>query len=171
MTLPTETYAYEIFELLVGERGANGYPLTVTQSPAGEANGLCRLNPRGNAAEDGELLDALAIVEAGDTDIDFLSELGAYLFSELLLDEVAALYHSSLNMVRAEGKRLHVRLRIEPPELSTLPWEYLFDAEEDAFLATTPETALVRYVPMRFAGAPHHRQSTTARPCGDRNAA
>lgn len=74
-TLNTQTY--EIFELLVGARGPTGYPLTVTQSPAGEANAICRLAP-----EDAEFQDALGAVETGDCDAAFLAELGDYLFSD-----------------------------------------------------------------------------------------
>ncbi|MEZ4869925.1 MAG: CHAT domain-containing protein [Caldilineaceae bacterium] len=149
MATPTDSHAYEIFELLVGERRGDGYPLTVTQSPAGEANGLCRLDPR-----DGELLDTLGVVESNDTDADFLAGLGDYLFNELFVGEIGALYRSSLNMVRAQERRLRVQLRIEPPELAALPWEYLYDAAEDAFLAISPETALVRFVPMRLPVRP-----------------
>ncbi|MEZ4712466.1 MAG: hypothetical protein R3A44_35085 [Caldilineaceae bacterium] len=36
---------YQTFELLVGARAPAGYPVTVTQSPAGEATAHCRLDP------------------------------------------------------------------------------------------------------------------------------
>ncbi|MCH9662200.1 MAG: CHAT domain-containing protein [Gammaproteobacteria bacterium] len=121
----------------------------MTQSPAGEATAHGQLDPH-----DGELLDTLDAVAAGNTDADFLVGLGDYLFGELFVGEIATLYRSSLNMARAQERRLRVQLRIEPPELSALPWEYLYDAAEDAFLATSPETALVRFVSLRLPVRP-----------------
>jgi len=40
-----------------------------------------------------------------------------------------------------------------------LPWEYLYDPQEDCFLAISPETPLVRYVPM-----PHSSRPTAVSP-------
>ena len=42
---PAGQQDYQTFELLVGARAADGYPVTITQAPAGEAGGACRLDP------------------------------------------------------------------------------------------------------------------------------
>lgn len=139
------TGEYETFELLVSEKDAAGYRVTIIEAPAGEANAICRLDPA-----DAEFQDVLLLLEDDNVDAAFLAEFGGYLFDELFGGDIAALYRASLSMVRGQEKRLRVRLRLEPPELAALPWEYLYDPQEDSFLATSPETALVRYIPMRL---------------------
>lgn len=139
---------YETFELLVGAKTPSGYPVTIIDSPAGDGEALCVLE------NDWELQNALQALEYGEADDGFLVELGSFLFDELFVGEVATLYHTSLGMVRSQGKRLRVRLRLTPPELAALPWEYLYDLQEDAFLAISLETALVRYVPVRLPVRP-----------------
>jgi ATP/maltotriose-dependent transcriptional regulator MalT len=145
---------YETFELLVGTRTATGYPLTITQSAAGEASSLCTLDP----ARD-DLQADLQRIETGDTTDRLLPEFGRRLFDALFPDPIAAVYRSSLGLAWGQGKGLRVRLRLEAPELAVLPWEYLYDGEEDCFLAVSPNTPLVRYVPM-----PHPNRPTSARP-------
>jgi hypothetical protein len=41
-----------------------------------------------------------------------------------------------------------LRLILEPPELSALPWEFLFDADTNTFLGNSIQTILSRYVPV-----------------------
>jgi ATP/maltotriose-dependent transcriptional regulator MalT len=135
----------EVFELLVGAHTADGYLLTVVTAPAGDGRAVCRLDPLAF-----ELQDTLSALQEGGVDAELLVQLGSFLFEELFPGEVAALYRASLSMVRAQQKQLQVRLRIEPAELAALPWEYLYDAHEEAFLALSPETALVRYIPLRL---------------------
>lgn len=148
MTSARDETAYLPFELLIGALTANGYPVTVVDSPAGDGEARCILRV------DAELQDALAVVEAGGCDQTFLIELGTFFFGSLFTGDVATLYHTSLGMARAQAKRLRIRLRMTPPELAALPWEYLYDGKEDAFLATSPETALVRYVPISLPVRP-----------------
>lgn len=143
------THEYETFELLVGPANGDGYPVTVVESPAGEATGLLRLDP-----QDGELEDALALIENRDVDGATLAEIGNYLFEELLEGPVGELYRSSLAMVRDRQSRLRLRLRLEAPELAALPWEYLHDPVEDQFPAVSGETALLRFIPLRLPARP-----------------
>jgi len=140
---------YETLELLVGQKNQQGYPITLVQSPSGDASATSLLEP-----QDPEFHDALQSLEMGDTDHDFLIELGSYLFSELFVGDIATRYRESLSAVRTQNKGLRVRLRIEPQELAPLPWEYLYDQEEDSFLAIAQETALVRYLPARISARP-----------------
>jgi hypothetical protein len=58
---------------------------------------------------------------------------------------VRDLYQRSLGMVEARGLCLRLRLRISPPELAALPWEYTYDEGTGDFLAFNPRTVLVRY--------------------------
>jgi formylglycine-generating enzyme required for sulfatase activity len=134
---------YETFELLVGPRAGDGYPVTVIQSPGGEASGVCSLDP---AADD--LQAALNRIEFYDADERLLAAFGHRLFDALFPDPIARLFRAGLGMARGRGKGLRVRLHLESPQLAALPWEYLRDPQEECFLAISPETPLVRYVSM-----------------------
>ncbi|MEZ4712467.1 MAG: CHAT domain-containing protein [Caldilineaceae bacterium] len=93
-------------------------------------------------------------MRAQNTDFAFLSQVGAFLFDELFVGAIGTLYRTSLGIVRSQGQRLRIRLRMEPPELASLPWELLFDPQEEAALALAGETALVRHVPLRLPVRP-----------------
>jgi hypothetical protein len=134
---------YETFELLVSARTGDGYPVVITSSPAGEASGFCYLDP---SADDHQV--TLQGIESGAIDDRGLAEFGCCLFNAILPGPIAAVYRASLGRARAQGRGLRFRLRVEAPELAALPWEYLCDGEEDCFLALSPETPLVRHVPM-----------------------
>lgn len=154
MALLSASNPFADFELLVSSRSLDGYEVTVMQSPAGDARALCQLDPANEA------LQALIanLVNPDATEATFL-QLGDLLFTALFTGDIATLYRASLGMVRAQGKQLRIRLTFEPPELATLPWEFLHDAQEDTFLAISAETPLVRYVPLPM---PSH--STIATP-------
>jgi hypothetical protein len=134
---------YETLELLVSARTGEGYPVVITSSPAGEASGFCFLDP---SADDYQI--DMQGIGPGGSDDRMLVEFGCCLFNALFPGPIAAVYRASLGRARAEGRGLRVRLRVEAPELAALPWEYLCDGEEDRFLALSPETPLVRHVPM-----------------------
>jgi formylglycine-generating enzyme required for sulfatase activity len=149
VTPASTPHAYEAFDLLIGSGTIEGYSITITRAPAGDASGLCRLDPASS-----NLQAAWLRLETGDADETFLTDLGRFLFDTLFTEDIAAAYRSSLGLARGQNKGLRVRLRFEPPELAALPWEYVFDPDEDRFLAISPETPLVRYVPMRGATRP-----------------
>jgi hypothetical protein len=69
-------------------------------------------------------------------------ELGALLF-DALPDRVRALLVSTKLRADAEERRLRLVLRVRPPELARLPWEFLFDAHDEDWLCL--DTALIRY--------------------------
>jgi len=148
MSIAINQPEYLAFEILVAHATPGGYPVTIRQSPAGDGEAFCQLHL------DAEIQTILKEIEAGKIDPLFLSEFGGFLFNELFAGDIATLYRVSLGLARGQGKRVRVRLCIEPPELAALPWEYLFDVHESAYLATSAETALVRYVPMRLPARP-----------------
>ncbi len=146
--MSSHQFDYLTFDLHIGERTTAGWPIVVIQSPAGEGNSVCKLDPFNDLSR---ALDALA---AREVDAALLVELGAFLFNELFSGDVLELYRTSLSLVRSQGKALRVRLRAAAGELAALPWEYLYDASESSFLAASSETALVRHIPMRLPARP-----------------
>ncbi len=79
------------------------------------------------------------------TDKDFLKSLGHRLYQHLLVDKINACYERSLTQARMEKKGLRLRLRLEAPELRVIPWEFLYDRNNDFFFAQHPEILLTRY--------------------------
>jgi len=132
---------YDDFELLVMPRGANGYPVRVISASAGEARGTLSFD---SAYDD--IQRAMARIEAEETDEELFVNLGRTLFQQLFSGEIEDIYRASLGHARAQGKGLRIRLRLEPPELGAIPWEYLYDELNDLFLGVSPETPITRYI-------------------------
>jgi CHASE2 domain-containing sensor protein len=61
--------------------------------------------------------------------------------------DIRDLYRESLGQVhRDDEKGLRIRLCIDPPAVSALPWELAYDRTRNTFLATSSETPLTRYI-------------------------
>ncbi|MGH3976638.1 MAG: CHAT domain-containing protein, partial [Pseudonocardiaceae bacterium] len=70
-------------------------------------------------------------------------ELGQQLFKALIADDVRVLYEDSKRRARADGCVLRLVLRVRPPELARLPWEFLFDPGRQDYLGL--DMPLVRH--------------------------
>jgi len=75
-----------------------------------------------------------------------VQEFGQSLLQALLVGEVRTRYEVSLLEARRQNKGLRLKLRIQPPELARLPWEFLYDPDHDEYLSLSDKTPLVRYV-------------------------
>ncbi|MBN1642961.1 MAG: SUMF1/EgtB/PvdO family nonheme iron enzyme [Anaerolineae bacterium] len=119
---------YENFDLLV-DRGPDGYQSHVVESPAGPASTTF----------------APLLVAARDP-----PDLGAALYGAAFGGEVDVCFRRSLDLARARGHGLRVRLRLahDVPELAALPWELLYVPALDRFLVLSERTPLVRYLPV-----------------------
>ncbi len=132
---------YDDFELLVMQKGAEGYPTRVISASAGEAQGILSFD---SASDD--IQRAMTKIKDEETDEELFVDFGRTLFQRLFSDEIEDIYRASLGYARAQGKGLRIRLRLEPPELGAIPWEYLYDELNDLFLAISPETPITRYI-------------------------
>jgi formylglycine-generating enzyme required for sulfatase activity len=72
-------------------------------------------------------------------------EFGTKLFSAVFQRDVYACLYASLNEARSSEQGLRVLLRL-PPELTSLPWEYLYNPDWNQFFALALDTPLVRYL-------------------------
>lgn len=74
-----------------------------------------------------------------------VQELGADLFDWLFVGDARALFDSTRQQAAREGtdEWLRLVLRIRPPELAALPWEFLYDTRRDDYLSLS--NPLVRY--------------------------
>ncbi len=132
---------YDDFELLVMQKGTEGYPTRVISASAGEAQGILSFD---SASDD--IQRAMTRIKDEETDEELFVDFGRTLFQRLFSDEIEDIYRASLGYARAQGKGLRIRLRLEPPELGAIPWEYLYDELNDLFLAISPETPITRYI-------------------------
>lgn len=98
-----------------------------------------------------DLLQDVESLARGDvTDREFLRDLGTRLFT-CLFDSGDGRVCEQLNQcwgaTKTEpGRGLRIRLRLEPPDMAALPWEFLFWPTENRFVATSIRTGLVRFL-------------------------
>jgi Tfp pilus assembly protein PilF len=131
------------------------YFAQVVDSPAGESKDPCPLTiPFADQEiqhillrlENAILRSARAVRSAlieGDLHI-----MGEQLFQALLVQPqpIRKLYEDSRQLL-GRANRLRVRLRIEPPLLAALPWEYFYDSlVVNDYLGLHVQTSLIRYM-------------------------
>ena len=81
-----------------------------------------------------------------------LRDAGQELFEGLFTGAVRETYRSSAALARDHGTRLRVVLHLEAPELAALPWEAMWDPQEQAYLCR--KEPLVRHVPAPYTPDP-----------------
>lgn len=167
------------FELEIGAGVAGRYPMTA-RAPGGEVSTTLRwsltaadLHNQLAIIEDKVLVSAAVVRRAATEHEQPVRALGQQLFEALITGDVYALYVASRQRVRDHDGTLRLVLRVRPPELAQLPWEFLFDPGQQDYLALT--LPLVRYLhvlaprqPLRVAG-PIRILGMVARP-GDQQA-
>lgn len=74
-----------------------------------------------------------------------LEEIGRTLFRAIFRNESLVTWRLLHRQAQADGRLLRVVLDIATPDLQPLPWEALYDTEENFFLARDLYTCLIRY--------------------------
>ena len=134
---------YEDFVLLISSRTSRRaeYPIHVISSPAGETSDRTQLNSVWKRIQ-----EALRKIEAGHRGTRLFQDVGTALFDAIFGGAIGELYRTSEGYAQGRGYGLRLRFRVEPPELSFLPWELLFDSFHDRFVARWPNRPLSRHV-------------------------
>jgi hypothetical protein len=156
---------YLEFELEIGPGSGLEYPVAVIESPAGQAQGTMRF-PFSDRVLESRLEDLRAALRGSRRRRPSLAPeqgqagevFGQALFDALFRGEIGRLYDKSWRQAAEQGKVLRLKLRVQSPELVTLPWEYLFDARLGEYLCLS-HTSIVRYLEPSQAG-----QATTVTP-------
>ncbi len=148
---------YLDFEIEIGKGSDRDYQVAVIHSPAGEARGTMRF-PYEKPAGDNPLQDLeVALLRSSGSHRQVLptEERPVQAFCEGLFDAlfagpVRSLFEVSNNEAMRQGKGLRLKLRILPPELAILPWEFLKDPAAPEYLCLSRDNPIVRYleVPM-----------------------
>ncbi|MGH7453278.1 MAG: CHAT domain-containing protein, partial [bacterium] len=134
---------YHTFDLTVSATGApHEYLLSAQSSTQGEAGGRTKIDPSSAL-----LADLFAQFGDGTISSTNLQALGATFYQSLFAGEIGMLFNRALGETLGnEALGLRLRLRLNPPELAALPWEFLYSPERRLFLAASVETPLSRYL-------------------------
>ncbi len=140
---------YEDFELVIMPAGER-YVIQLLESPAGEGRGEFTLPF--THVELSNFYNRIGQVRrttrrADGPDVEAAKRFGDQLFRSVFTGELLGQLRSSIDHTRDRGQGLRIRLRLKGvPELAELPWEFLYDQEQDHFIATSTTTPMVRYL-------------------------
>ncbi|MDA1094767.1 MAG: hypothetical protein O3A25_16070 [Acidobacteria bacterium] len=142
------------FDLHIAKGTGGHYPVSVVKSPVGEASATMAF-PFDKVALESRLQGLeLAILKSASLRRDVVldapekkpaQQFGQEIFDALFTDDVQLAFRRSQDSARAK-KGLRVRLRIDAPDLSALPWEFLYDTSLGDFVCLSSDTPLVRYL-------------------------
>jgi hypothetical protein len=146
---------YLDFEIHIAVGTGQDYPVSVIKSPAGEASGTLRI-PLDPSQLSGQLQGIEAAVKESafpvrgvamdESSKASVKDFGKLLFESLFVEQVHAKFRMSQDRARLENKGLRIRLRIDAPDLTTLPWEFLYDHTTGDYVALSSDTPLVRFM-------------------------
>ncbi|HEY9247279.1 MAG TPA: hypothetical protein VIO11_10570, partial [Candidatus Methanoperedens sp.] len=144
---------YLDFELEINPGAGKDYPVSIIRSPAGEACTTMHF-PFDDLALENSLKDIqIALLRSGGKNRQVLSpeeetvkDFGQKLFDTLLNKDLRSCYDVSLREAMQQGKGLRLKLRIKPPELAALPWEFLYDSRQADYVNLSTNTPVVRYL-------------------------
>jgi formylglycine-generating enzyme required for sulfatase activity len=144
---------YLDFELEIGQGEGRKYPVVVVRSPAGEARETMRFPYDELALENRLLMLQNALLRSGgkyrlmpSPEEQAVQEFGGSLFEALLAGEARSRYDVSQRVAAEQDKGLRLKLRIQPPELAALPWEFLYDPRQADYVCLSRSTPVVRYL-------------------------
>lgn len=137
------------FQVEVGPRGEGGYPVVFRAAGGEEAPGVMRLPPLRDLealaarVPDAVVASSARVRRAAVGDEAPVRELGRILFDALLAGTGSALLMAARNRAAQQGGQVRLVLRVQPPELARLPWEFMYDTGEDGYLGL--DLPLVRH--------------------------
>jgi len=146
-------HSYLDFELEIGPGQRQEYPIAVIRSPAGEAREIMHFPFRDLELENRLKTMRTALLRSGGKrrrvplpEEQSVQNFGRALFDALLIGEIHSRYDASKREAARQGKGLRLKLRIQPPELAALPWEFLYDSRQAEYVCLSRNTPVVRYL-------------------------
>lgn len=147
---------YDDFDLHIWKEG-DRCMAEVTASPAGASERAVVVWPFGNEPNEVILLRLENAVLKGrgyralvSPEEKILREFGTDVFGAVFRDTaaVADKFRISLEMTRKKDFGLRLNLRLDPPELAMLPWEYVFDDSHQTsdYVCLKPRSPVIRYL-------------------------
>jgi formylglycine-generating enzyme required for sulfatase activity len=154
--------SYLNFDVLLNEAG-DSYQVHVIDSPAGQASRPFTLPFSALELENfilkiGQNRGSVRSLHIETVDVPSIKRLGGALYETLFNGTVAERFSSSLAIARREGKGLRIRLRLSgAPKLIDIPWELLFDADNNNYIGLSVNTPIIRKLDL--ATQPEMRQA------------
>ena len=148
--------SYFNFDLIL-ERAGKKYRARVFDSPAGQASAefsipFSELELENFVLRMGRPRTGVRRVDS--TEMEAVKGCGERLFRAVFADDVYACFLRSRDTALEEEKGLRVRLRIDVPEFHDYPWEFLYNAHLNQFLALSKDTPVVRYLELPYPVQP-----------------
>ena len=142
--------AYLNLDLLV-EQAEPDYRIRVLASPAGESRPVSFRMPFSDLEVENFLLrigrPRRNVRRINAPQVTAIKDFGGRLFEAVFSTELHVNLAISQSRADAIDAGLRIRLRFSDcPELSELPWEYLYEREHNRFLCLSDRTPLVRYL-------------------------
>lgn len=140
---------YDDFELVIQTSGES-YIVQLLNSPAGQASGefippFTQVELSNFYSRIGQMRRSTRRVDSPD--LEAAKKFGHQLFHAVFTGELLGQLRTSMDRCHEHGRGLRIRLRLKGvPALAELPWEFLYDIEQDHFLATSTLTPMVRYL-------------------------
>ena len=148
--------SYFNFDLIVEPVGEK-YRARVFDSPAGQASAefdipFSELELENFVLRMGRPRAGVRRVDSSE--MEAVKQCGERLFRAVFSDDVYASFLRSRDAALEEEKGLRVRLRIDVPEFHDYPWEFLYNAHLNQFLALSKDTPVVRYLELPYPVQP-----------------
>jgi len=148
--------AYFNFDLII-ERAGEKYRARVFDSPAGQASAefdipFSELELENFVLRMGRPRAGVRRVDSSE--MEAVKQCGERLFRAVFTDDVYASFLRSRDTALEDEKGLRVRLRIDVPEFHDYPWEFLYNAHLNQFLALSKDTPVVRYLELPYPVQP-----------------
>jgi hypothetical protein len=140
-----KTIEYVNYDIIVTEPVVNTYMIQGFYSQGGKVEVIGELFDFEKSPELKKLQEILGTLAALSGDQHHAKKAGAIMRELLFPPTVWQRFDASCQDARFQRKRLRLRLSIEPPKLSMMPWEYCCD-QKNEFLALNLETPVIRYV-------------------------
>jgi GNAT superfamily N-acetyltransferase len=143
---------YDNFDLEIEPAVGEGYALSA-RSPEGECRGVLQL-PFDEQSLENQLLtlenavlrSAVTTRRAESPPLATVRDFGQRLFNAVFEGRIRSLFDRTVAKADESGRGTRLRLRIVPPEMAALPWEFLYNPERDEFLCVLRHRPIVRYV-------------------------
>jgi tetratricopeptide (TPR) repeat protein len=147
---------YDDFDLQI-EPAGDKYRVRLLNAPTGQATSefilpFTEIELGNFLSRIGQVRRTMRRVDAPE--LQAAKEFGGKLFGAIFSGEMIAQLRGSMEQASEKEHGLRIRLRLtDVPSLADLPWEFLYDANQNHFLTTSSETPVVRFLdlPQRIA--------------------
>lgn len=141
---------YSDFDIAIEAVADGRYRIRVIDSPVGRARAEFEL-PFSSLELDNFLLRVgrprRGVRRLESPEATAARDFGRKLWETVFTGDVAVAWQRSTDQVDRDGRGLRVRLRLDDaPDLSDLPWEYLYQPTDDRHLVLSAWTPLVRFI-------------------------